>query len=67
MANALQADQAALLNVRMSLKAEGIACNLGGAQNTQLVCAGGGHALGGVTTNDPTFVCNQRLRKLYVV
>lgn len=65
-ANALQADQVALLNLRMSLKADGIACNLGGAQNTQLVCQGSGSALGGpVSANDPVFVCNQRLRKLY--
>lgn len=64
--NALQADQVALLDIRLKLQTEGIACNLGGPGNTLLVCKGGARTLGGpVATSDPVFICNARLRQAW--
>ncbi len=64
--NALQADQVALLQIRMKLQAENIACNLGGTGSTLLVCRGAARALGGpIATSDPVFICNTRLRQAY--
>lgn len=64
--NALQADQVALLQIRLKLQTENISCNLGGPGSTLLVCRGAARALGGpIATSDPVFICNARLRQAY--